>query len=37
MRIAASWVLFEDGESRPIVRVKVRIGDDATVAEQFIS
>lgn len=36
MRIPGSWVLFEDGETRPIVRVLVQTGGGTAVAEQFL-
>jgi hypothetical protein len=36
MRIVGDWFLFEDGESRPILRVKVQTGRGAMIAEQFL-
>ena len=36
MRIVGDWFLFEDGESRPILRAKVQTGRGVMLAEQFL-
>lgn len=36
MRIVGDWFLFEDGESRPILRAKVQTSGGALIAEQFL-
>lgn len=36
MRIVGNWVLFQDGETRPIIRAKVQTGQNESVAEQFL-
>ncbi len=36
MRIVGDWFLFEDGESRPILRAKVQTGRGMMVTEQFL-
>lgn len=36
MRIVGDWFLFDDGESRPILRAKLWTAQGTTVAEQFL-
>jgi len=36
MRIVGDWFLFDDGESRPILRAKLRTGHGTMVTEQFL-
>jgi hypothetical protein len=36
MRIVGDWFLFDDGESRPILRAKVWTARGTTVTEQFL-
>ena len=36
MRIVGDWFLFEDGESRPILRAKLQTGRGTMVTEQFL-
>ena len=36
MRIVGDWFLFDDGESRPILRAKLRTNRGTTVTEQFL-
>jgi hypothetical protein len=36
MRIVGSWVRFDDGESRPIIRAKVQTGLGSMVSAQFL-
>jgi hypothetical protein len=36
MRIVGSWFLFSDGETRPILRTKMRTGHGTTITEQFL-
>jgi len=36
MRIVGDWFLFEDGESRPMLRAKIPTGRGGTLAEQFL-
>jgi hypothetical protein len=36
MRIVGDWFLFDDGESRPILRAKVWTAQGTTVTEQFL-
>jgi hypothetical protein len=36
MRIVGDWFLFDDGESRPILRAKLWTAQGTTVTEQFL-
>ena len=36
MRIVGDWFPFDDAESRPILRAKLRTGHGTTVTEQFL-
>jgi hypothetical protein len=36
MRIVGDWFLFDDGESRPILRAKLRTGHGTMITEQFL-
>ncbi len=36
MRIVGKWMVFDDGKTRPMVRVKVRIPEGGSISEYFL-
>ncbi len=36
MRLVGSWFLFQDGETRPVLRATLRSGAGTTISEQFL-